>query len=150
MRIKLFGVCTLMSLGVQCYGQEQDSIKKEEPAVKVQQVILKNGEVREYPRPKWHEPITNLPKDFMTTNRSFIENGNAWYLGGAVAATALLVPFDQQIVDGSRKLADNLGMSPENKYAKFGPIPKSVGAGLYMIGNGTTVLLLGQASLPMD
>ena len=30
-----------MSLGVQCYGQEQDSIKKEEPAVKVQQVILK-------------------------------------------------------------------------------------------------------------
>ena len=34
MRIKLFGVCTLMSLGVQCYGQEQDSIKKEEPAVK--------------------------------------------------------------------------------------------------------------------
>ena len=41
MRIKLFGVCTLMSLGVQCYGQEQDSIKKEEPAVKVQQVILK-------------------------------------------------------------------------------------------------------------
>jgi hypothetical protein len=62
MRIKLLGVCTLMSLGVQCYGQEQDSIKKEEPAVKVQQVILKNGEVREYPRPKWHEPITNLPK----------------------------------------------------------------------------------------
>ena len=56
----------------------------------------------------------------MTTNRSFIENGNAWYLGGAVAATALLIPFDQQIVDGSRKLADNLGMSPENKYAKFG------------------------------
>ncbi|WP_031257289.1 phosphatase PAP2 family protein [Elizabethkingia anophelis] len=147
MRIKLFGVCTLMSLGVQCYGQEQDSIKKEEPAVKVQQVILKNGEVREYPRPKWHEPITNLPKDFMTTNRSFIENGNAWYLGGAVAATALLVPFDQQIVDGSRKLADNLGMSPENKYAKFGPIPKSVGAGLYMIGNGTTVLLLGAGFL---
>lgn len=108
---------------------------------KSQIVVLKNGEVREYPQPKWYEPITNLPKDFMTTNKAFIQDGNWKYTVGAVLTTAAIIPFDQEIVDASRRLADDMGLSSDNPY-KYGVVPQNTGAGLYLIGNGFTVLAL--------
>lgn len=108
---------------------------------KSQFVVLKSGEIREYPKPKWHEPITKLPKDFMTTNRAFVQDGNWKYTVGAVVATAALIPLDQEIVDASRRLGEDLGLSSDNPY-KYGVVPQNTGSGLYLLGNGFTVLAL--------
>lgn len=131
-----------LCFGYQGFSQEIDSLLSHEP-VKSQFVILKSGEIREYPKPKWHEMITKLPSDFMTTNRAMVQDGNWAYTAGAVGATLALIPFDQAIVDGSRKLGENLGLSSDNTYSEAGPIPKNFGAGLYLIGNGITVVALG-------
>ncbi len=105
-------------------------------------ITLKNDEIRIYHKPKLKEIITRLPKDFMDTNRDFVTGKNPYYVGGAIAATALLVPFDQKINDNARIFAQNLGLSEANIYAKSAPIPKNLGAGFYLLGNGTTVILL--------
>lgn len=105
-----------------------------------------DGSVRVYPKPKWKDMITNIPKDFIATSKSFISKENIWYTGGALATTALLVPIDQKIVDESRNIADNMGLSPDNKYGKLGflkIVPQNIGSGFYFVGNGMTVILIG-------
>lgn len=126
----ILSICFALS-----YSQELDTIN-------AQKVILKNGEIRWYPKPKLKEMITRLPKDFMTTNRDFFAKDHAYYTVGSIVATAMMVPFDQKVVDAARSFANKLGMSPNNEYAKVAPIPKNLGAGLYLIGNGITVMLL--------
>ena len=111
---------------------------------------FENGDTRTYNKPKFLEIVTKLPKDFMDINRDFVAKDHAYYLGGSIAATALLVPFDQKITDQSREFAERQGLSSANKYGKFGPltnIPQNIGAGFYLIGNGTTVILMSAGFL---
>lgn len=109
-----------------------------------------NGSSRTYPKPKFWQMVSRLPKDFMDTNRDLVAKDHAYYLGGAIASTALLVPIDQQITGQSRAFAERQGLSSSNKYGKFGPlenIPQNIGAGFYLIGNGTTVILMSAGFL---
>jgi hypothetical protein len=120
-------------------------INKEIIIIPTQEFRFSDGSTRVYAKPKWLDMITKLPKDFMSTNRDFVANDHAWYLGGAIASTALLVPLDQKITDNSRQFANSIGLSAANSYGKFGPlqnIPQNIGAGFYLVGNGTTVILL--------
>lgn len=104
-----------------------------------------DGSSRCYNKPKFWEIINRLPKDFMDTNRDFVAKDHSYYLGGAIVSTALLVPIDQKITDQSRLFAERQDLSANNKYGKFGPlenIPQNIGAGFYLIGNGTTVIVM--------
>lgn len=130
-------------------AQEIDSLKqdtrkkiKNRPS---QEYKLTDGTTRSYPKPKFFEIITKTPRDFINTNVSFITKDHAWYLGGAIASTALLVPADQQITDYCRDLSERNGLISANRYAQKGPfkIPENIGAGFYLLGNGSTIILLG-------
>ncbi len=104
-----------------------------------------DGSSRTYSKPKFWEITNRLPKDFMDTNRDFVAKDHAYYLGGAITSTALLLPIDQQITNQSRAFAERQGLSSSNKYGNFGPlnnIPQNIGAGFYLIGNGTTVIVM--------
>ena len=104
-----------------------------------------DGSSRTYNKPKFWEIINRLPKDFMDTNRDFVAKDHAYYLGGAIALTGLLLPIDQQITNQSRAFAERQDLSSNNKYGNFGPlsnIPQNIGAGFYLIGNGTTVIVM--------
>ncbi|MDI9310484.1 MAG: phosphatase PAP2 family protein [Limnohabitans sp.] len=129
-----------------CFSQQKDSIQVKQLSERpFQEYQIDVNTIRTYNKPKLFEAITRLPKDFMDTNKDFVAKDHAWYLGGSLASTALLVPFDQKITDETRNFADKLGMSPNNVYGKLGPlnnIPKNLGAGFYLVGNGTTVILL--------
>ncbi len=117
---------------------------------KIQTYTIDNQTERIYYQPKWYEPITNLWQDFKDTSVDFVAEDHAWYLGGAVLATAALVPADQYIIDQSREFAENIGLTKQNTYGSFGPlsnIPQNIGAGLYLIGNGTTVILMSAGFL---
>jgi PAP2 superfamily len=131
-------------------AQSLDSIQKKDsieiPVKTSQEYHFSDGIVRVYPKPKLLDMVTKIPKDFINTNLDFVAKDHAWYLGGAIASTSVLVPLDQQIIDQTRNFSQNLGLSPDNKYGKFGPlqnIPQNIGAGFYLFGNGTTVILLG-------
>lgn len=112
---------------------------------KTQEYSISSSKTRIYYQPRWYESITDLPKDFKSTNANFFAGNHALYLAGTVAATLALVPADLSIVNNSRLVASHLGMSEENTYGKFGPlkvVPQNIGAGFYLIGNGITVVLL--------
>lgn len=135
----------MLPISTLVWSQKIDSVAIEKP-IKSQSYTLKDGSVRTYPKPKLFEFITRVPKDFIDTNKDFVAKDHAYYLGGAIASTLILLPFDQKLLDNSRELGDKWGMSADNNYHKIGglvKVPKDIGSGLYLIGNGSTVVLLG-------
>ena len=104
-----------------------------------------DGSSRTYQKTKFWDMVSKSPRDFIATSKDFVAKDHAYYLGGAIAATAILVPLDQEITDQTRAFAERQGLSASNKYGKFGPltvIPQNIGAGLYLIGNGTTIIVM--------
>ncbi|WP_426482661.1 hypothetical protein [Chryseobacterium sp. R2ACT005] len=79
---------------------------KESELPKVQTYTLKDGSVRTYTKPKLLDFVTKLPRNFINTNKDFVAKDHAYYLGGAVAATLILLPFDQKLIDNSRELGE--------------------------------------------
>jgi membrane-associated phospholipid phosphatase len=135
----------LVPVSILVCSQEKDSLRAESPP-ESQIYHLKDGSVRTYPKPRLFDFITKLPRNFIDTNKDFIAKDHAYYLGGAVAGTLLLLPFDQKLIDNSRELAQNWGMNVDNNYHKVAGlirIPKDVGSALYLMGNGSTIVLLG-------
>lgn len=127
------------------FSQQQNSLISENK-FQVQQFVLKNGAIRVYSKPKIFDFVTKAPKDFINTNKNFFIKDHPYYLAGAIAGTLAFIPFDQKLTDGSRDLADKLGMSKDNNYKTVGgfiKLPKDIGSALYLLGNGSTVVLLG-------
>jgi len=135
----------LLPFSVLVWSQNRDVINATR-SVESQTYILKNGSVRTYMKPKLFDFITKAPGNFIDTNKSFVTKDHAYYLGAAVAGTLILLPFDQKLIDNSRQLGNKWGMGVENNYitaAGFIKVPKDIGSALYLIGNGSTVVLLG-------
>lgn len=151
--MKKVTVLMLLVFFASAEAQIIDSIKTKLPLIiekAAQTYNFDNGNSRTYRKTKFWEMVTNVPKDFIATSKDFVAKDHAYYLGGAIASTALLVPLDQRITDQSRAFAERQGLSSSNKYGKFGPltnIPQNIGAGFYLIGNGTTVILLSAGLL---
>lgn len=120
-----------------------DNINKEN--IQFQKYTFSDSTIRIYKKSKLKDFITKIPKDFLDVNKDFVAKDHAWYLCVSTVATIALLPVDQQINDQTRAWADQIGLSPNNSYGKIGPlkiIPQNIGAGLYLIGNGTTVILI--------
>ncbi|MGK6340955.1 phosphatase PAP2 family protein [Chryseobacterium sp. DT-3] len=135
----------LVPVSILVCSQEKDSLRAENPP-ESQIYNLKDGSVRTYSKPRLLDFVTKLPRNFINTNKNFIAKDHAYYLGGAVAATLILLPFDQKLIDNSRELGQNWGMNVDNTYHKAAGllrIPKDVGSALYLLGNGSTIVLLG-------
>ncbi|WP_420287199.1 phosphatase PAP2 family protein [Flavobacterium psychrophilum] len=144
----LFAV--IASLQFNLVAQEIDSLKqienKHEKTRASQEYEFSDGTTRTYSKPKLLEIVTKAPKDFLNTNIDFVAKDHAWYLAGALASTLVLLPIDQQITDQSRAWSERNGLSESNRYGKLGPLenkPENIGAAFYLLGNGTTVVLLG-------
>lgn len=106
---------------------------------------LPNGEIYTYDRPRFFDFITKLPKDFTGTIKGIGEKENLIALGAAAVTTVALLPADQCLTDRSREIGGKLGMAPVARYKTFGPlsnIPPDIPSAIYLIGNGTTPILL--------
>jgi hypothetical protein len=113
--------------------------------VKSQIYSLPNGEIYTYQKPKFSDCITKIPKDLVGTFHKMGEPENLVALGVSVLTTAVLIPSDQTILENSRNLGEKLGLKSEAIYNNFGPlsnIPPNVTSGIYLVGNGTTPILL--------
>ncbi len=104
-----------------------------------------NGEIYTYKKPRFLEIITHVPSDVYGTVKDFGIKENLIALGGATVLTVALLPADQYLLDNSRLLGEQLGLKDVARYNNFGPlsnIPPNITSGIYLIGNGTTPLLL--------
>lgn len=104
-----------------------------------------NGEIYTYKKPRFFEMITHIPSDVYGTIKDFGVKENLIALGGATVLTLALLPADQYLLDNSRLLGEQVGLKDVARYNSFGPlsnIPPNMTSGIYLIGNGTTPLLL--------
>jgi membrane-associated phospholipid phosphatase len=98
----------------------------------------------QYPKPKFFDFITKVPHDIGLMGSMMVQKDKLIWLGGSIGATAILVPFDQQIVDGSRDFGQRIGFQENHSYSEpLKMFPKNINSGIYRFGNGFTALLVG-------
>lgn len=98
----------------------------------------------EYQKPKLFDFAIRIPHDFGIMGTMFIQKDNLIFFGATIGTTAVLIPFDQQITDNSRKMGNDIGFQTSHSYS--GPIkmyPKNINSTIFRLGNGFTALLVG-------
>ncbi len=104
-----------------------------------------NGEIYTYKKPHFFEMITHVPRDVYGTIKDFGATENLIALGGATVLTVALLPADQFLLNNSRDFGEQIGLKNEAKYDKLAyiiNIPPNITSGIYLLGNGTTPILL--------
>lgn len=98
-----------------------------------------------YSKPKFFDMIKYIPKDIADFGKFTVQKENLIWTGSAIGATALIIPFDQQLVDESIKFGSNFNFDGGHSYSNIGPlrvIPNDIHSAVYYIGNGGTTMLL--------
>lgn len=106
---------------------------------------ISDTETYTYKKPKIYDIVTCLPKDLGNVLSDMVQTENLMALGTATFATTALIPADQTLLDNARSLGERIGLNDTNRYKNFGPlsnIPSDISSGIYLIGNGTTPILL--------
>ena len=101
-----------------------------------------------YKKPKFFDMIKYVPKDITDFGKFIVKKKNLKWTGSALGATGLLVPFDQQLVNGAIDIGDGIGWDKGHSYSNIGPlriIPNDLHSAVYYIGNGGTTMLLSGA-----
>jgi hypothetical protein len=139
---KLVILLSLLFTSTVVLSQIKDSISND---IMYQSYTNKNGEIYTYKKPRFFEMITNIPKNVYSTVNDFGYKENLIALGGATAMTVAIIPEDQHLLEQSRILGERIGLKDFAKYHHFGPlenIPSDITSTLYLIGNGTTPILM--------
>lgn len=139
---KLVIILSLLYTTSFVFSQKIDSISN---GIKSQSFTNLNGEIFTYKKPRFFEMITNLPKHVRGTVNDFGYKENLIALGSATLMTIAIIPEDQNLLDQSRILGERIGLKEEARYNNFGPlsnIPPNITSGIYLIGNGTTPILM--------
>jgi len=105
----------------------------------------------DYERPKKWGFITHVPSDMLQIAKSPFQKRNLLGLGVVAATTAILIPYDQQILDGIKKASTNIHLDPQTDYAvplkigdtKLFKVPRNFNSALYQMGEGGTSMLVG-------
>jgi hypothetical protein len=111
-----------------------------------QSYTLSNGDIYTYKKPKFFDVITKVPRDVVGTVSDFGKTQNLIALGGSAVVTVALLPADQYLLEKSRDIGEKIGLKDVARYNNFGPlsnIPPNATSAIYLIGNGTTPILLG-------
>lgn len=101
-------------------------------------------------KPKKWRFITNVPADMLQIVKSPFSKTNWKGSGLVVVSTALLLPFDQKILDGVKDASRQIHLHPETDYhvalrvgdTKVIKLPKNINTGLYQLGLGSTSMLI--------
>ncbi|NML20302.1 phosphatase PAP2 family protein [Pseudoflavitalea sp. G-6-1-2] len=103
-----------------------------------------------YPRPKKWGFITNLPSDLLQVAKSPFQKKNLLGLGIVAGTTALLIWQDQNLIDETKRFADNIHLQRETGYkvflkagdTKILKIPTNLNTALYQLGEGGTSMFI--------
>ena len=99
-------------------------------------------------KPRPFEFITNVPSDLVSFGKAVVSKKNLPALGLLVGTTAVLVAFDQQLLDGAQQFGRFIHLDPERKFKRaisfnIGSfevpvldIPQNLNSAFYFIGEG--------------
>lgn len=99
-------------------------------------------------KPRPFEFITNVPSDLVSFGKAVVAKKNLPALGLLIGSTAVLVAFDQQLLDGSQQFGRFIHLDPERKFKRaisfnIGnfevpvlDIPQNLNSVFYFIGEG--------------
>jgi len=108
-----------------------------------------------YERPKAFDWLTDSPENLLSFIKRIHPKENIWWLAGIGLSTAVLIKYDQAIMDESQRFARRLGLISDTKTGRetytiidfsVGEfplpliIPKNVNSVMYFIGDGLTHL----------
>lgn len=122
------------------YGQRKRDTLRE-----VQNFELSNGSIYQYQKPKFFDMLKYVPQDIADFGKFAVQKENLIWTGSAIGATALIVPFDQRLLDEAIEIGDGIGWDRGHSYSSIGPlriIPNDIHSAVYYIGNGGTTILL--------
>jgi len=144
--MKLFYL--ILFIGLAMIGFSQDEVKKKsKPAEQVYQI---NDELQYvYPRPKFFNFITGIPKNYLNLGRASVKKQNFKWLGLTVATTLVLLQTDERLLDATENL-QNLGLEKDHDHGDIAGIltyPKNTSSVIYYLGHGNTSLLIGAGLL---
>ncbi len=127
---------------VKGFSQEEKE-KKDKPATQTYQI---NDDLQYvYPRPKFFNFITGIPKNYSNLAKGITKKENFKWLGLTAITTATLFAADEKILAESFRVRD-IGVTRKHEYKSlFGVIdvPTNTSAGLYHLGHGNTSFLIG-------
>jgi hypothetical protein len=111
----------------------------------------------EYQKPKQLKWVSNIYTTTKEYFRTTLVKKNLIPIGGMIAATAVLCLWDKAILDGARKLGDNLGIAHTNRQKTYGQFsiklgenkfevplngPWDANSAMYYLGDGVTHLTI--------
>lgn len=100
--------------------------------------------------PKKWQFITNVPSDLLQIAKSPFKRSNLTGSALVVASTALLLPFDQKILDNVMKVSGQIHLQAQTDYkvllkagdTKIFKMPQNINSTLYQLGEGGTSMLI--------
>ena len=111
-----------------------------------QSYTISNDEIYIYKKTRFFDMLNRLPQDFVSTLKFAGKSDNLFAIGAASVATVAILPTDQFLLEKSRIIGEKVGLKEKATYDTFGPItiiPPNMTSALYLIGNGSTTILLG-------
>lgn len=126
----------------------QDSTYISENGEQVQLFRIDAGTAYEYKDPAVFRWLTDIPSNFITFPDSAFQKKHLFSMWAIFASTAILIHYDQPLIDGAQELGRDLGIgNGENTktYITLGGYPffrgpSDAGSAMYFIGDGWTHL----------
>lgn len=136
--------------------QTDSSWVKKIPYIKITDRISKNttviyeGDTLTFQSPRLFTFVRHIPADMWYIAKSPFQKQNLVGLSVVAASTALLIAYDQRIVDWVKTTSSKISLDPETDYAvplkigntKIFKIPRNMNSALYQIGEGGSSMIL--------
>ncbi|MDQ6829342.1 MAG: phosphatase PAP2 family protein [Gemmatimonadota bacterium] len=123
-------------------GAPSDSVPERRYAVERGTVLIYRG-------PRLSNLVSGVPATLAATVRSTVQREHLLTVGGVVASSVILIAYDQQLLDETRRFSARIHLSQAHPSIdiRAGPIkviaiPKTISSGLYFLGDGWTDILL--------
>ena len=137
--MKFFAFILFVVLALNVFSQKE---KKDKPAEQTYQI---NDELQYvYPRPKFFNFITGIPKNYANLGKESIKKENLKWLGLTVLTTGILYAGDEKLITETQKLREH-GITEHHEYINTLDaldIPTNTSAIMYHLGHGNTSLLV--------
>ena len=136
----------LLILGIICFGygfSQKAGISDAKPISQTYQI---NSELQYvYPRPKFFNFITGVPRNYGNLGREFVKKENIKWLGLTMLSSAILIAGDEILIDQAERVRA-IGVTKKHEYNILGDmvdVPTNTSAAMYHLGHGNTSLIIG-------
>jgi len=105
---------------------------------------FENGKVLNYEKPRFWKDLARGPKDWSDFMKDSFTRENAPWLAGIAGSTLLLIKYDREIYEETRRFGKRMNISTEDKTKTFIKLngvslfrgPTDLGSAMYFLGDG--------------